>query len=311
MTVKNSYPNEVWHALRTYWESTPKTVKWKETCEFIADSLRHEVPSPQVVARKAAKEKWKKKSLTGRSKQPNSPTNLEKTGGSQLVLGNHLRTTANVGGARHTTTSATSDFLEDEGGSLGQDFLEQFDVDDETDLGLGTHPINIMPVVTTAKSIEKNIKNIIRRHRRRSAALGGMFDSILEKWSEAKEIMTKEGATNEELEMVMRIMSFAAGSTEMLKDLSAAHERLVKIDVGLWGMGPDDMKENQKQARTLQHEELDRKMDEAKQAQQDQEREMLERMARIEAGELSFDEGMPTDDNDSLVSVGDDNDDDA
>lgn len=243
------YSDDVWKALREYYESSPKHVTWKPCCEHVGELLKTPVPDPSVVARKANKEGWKKRRLT--NKQP------PKNAGRQDVGNDQQTTSAKQDGVmvcEPTTTSENRVVYEVMGGRH----------DDESGvLSKMSIKEGLAHVGIVVKENETAQKKIINKHRGIAAALAGMIESVIQSTKEAYEQYSElvgeqniddedpERDTNKDLKqkLILLKMEMASGTADLVETLSKSHERVAKIELAVWGIGPEDMKEGQAAAR--------------------------------------------------------------
>lgn len=244
------YSDDVWKALREYYETSPKHITWKPCCEHVGELLKTPVPDPSVVARKANKEGWKKRRLT--NKQPPKNASRQEVGNDQPP------TSANQDGVtvcEPTTTTDNRVVYEVVGGRH-----------DDISGVLSEKPIKegLAQVSRVVKENETAQKKIIIKHRNIAAALAGMIESVIQTTVDAYKaygdlvkpdddaedgVKDDDWDSDNQKKLILLKMEMASGTADLVETLSKAHERVAKIELAVWGIGPDDMKEGQAAAR--------------------------------------------------------------
>lgn len=263
------YPNEVWVAIKTLWESVPK-ITLPEVRRQVGEAMDCETPSEQVIGRKIKTQKWKKAIRRISLKQPK-----------QVVA--------------DTASQTTDRTIENIDGTIdGDEILEG----EFTDVSSGSdrcdYPLDPTPVFNEAKRILKGVEKTITNHRLRNSNLGEMQDTLVEQFEDVLDVKldtTSDDFESEAKKLVtaLRVLQLKTG---VLTDLAVANKAIQSSDRESWGIessGDDSTNELRKVDSSI----LDKKLSNNRAALTKQKEEYVqEKMKRIESGEIFNQQGV-------------------
>jgi len=268
MTKPVGYPNEVWFAIKTLWESVPK-ISMREVLEQVGEAMNTKTPSEKVARAKKEREKWKKK--IGRSADSDGWSDAGRKAKSLDQLKIEKNNDATTG------YDSDSDHLDHEGEK--NTLVENANV----------YPLNPTNVIAHANRVLTTVEGVIKRHRGRTNRLGVVQDKII---SALEDYMNfeKPEITDEEFEKKMdrrddmlRQLFKEVTLLEKLVLTSQAHQKTERESWGIESSGDDSTNELRKVDSSM----LDKKLNENRAALTKQKEEYVqEKMKRIESGEI-------------------------
>ena len=263
MTAIVGYPDEVWVAIKTLWESVPK-ITLPEVRRQVGEAMDCETPSEQVIGRKIKAQKWKKAVRRISFKHPKS------------VVAETMSQTTN-------RTSGNIDNSIDSDEVLEGEFTDVSSSSDRCD-----YPLDPTPVFNEAKRVLKGVERTIKNHRLRNSNLGEMQDTLVDQFEDVLDVKLDTANENFESEAkklvtALRVLQLKTG---VLTDLAIANKAIQSSDRESWGIessGDDSTNELRKVDSTI----LDKKLNENRAALTKQKEEYVqEKMKRIESGEI-------------------------
>lgn len=265
MTQQIGYPNEVWFAIKTLWESVPK-ISMRETLEQVAVTMKTKVPSEKVARTRKNNEKWVKK--IGRK---GSDRGDAKAGRIFEILDH-----GNVGNnAEKTDSSADISTLKN---------AADFQVEK-----LNVYPLNPNVVVSKANRILSKVEDIIQAHRTRTNRLGDIQERIITALEDYMN-MDKPDLMSEDFEKdmdrrdsMLRQLFKEVTLLEKMVFTMQAHQKTERESWGIESSGDDRTNEIRKIDSTA----LDKKLAENRKALADQKETFVrDKIKRIESGEM-------------------------
>lgn len=265
--VPVGYPNEVWVAIKTLWESVPK-ISLPELRNQVGDSLGCSMPTESVIARKIKEKKWKKI--------------IRKT--DRMTVNSSVITPVRRDGKNDgDMTGANVGVSMGEDGSIDGEFK-----DVSSKFPSHNHPLDPTRIFSDAKRILNGVEKTISDHRLRNSNLGEMQDTLVEQFEDVLDV--KLDTTSEDFEAdakklvtALRVLQLKTG---VLTDLATANKAIQSSDRESWGIessGEDRANELRKVDSSM----LDKKLNENRAALTKQKEEYVqEKIKRIESGEL-------------------------
>jgi len=210
-----SFDPIIWWFLRKFWEAYDK-ISYADLCELVSQLLGQETPSPAYVAKKAKSEKWIKNK---RAYCRNSDRNLQKT---QRELFEELKKEYE----KYQADNVIGEM--DQYGKL----IVFSDVSN--------------PHISAINDIaykNRTTAGGIQEHRRRAGRIGQLTEETMEWLYESKEAAFRIDLTSEEQEIAHRKYRMVADIVSHVDSLSNTALKLMKMDIALFGITPDDTKE--------------------------------------------------------------------
>lgn len=264
------YPVEVWQALRQLWESKPK-ISLRELREIVSEMMRCECPSEQAISVRSKREGWKKIPLRKLKANPVDPV-LREIENPQQPLNTESDCEATV-----------SEFLHNPVEKSQQQKNRLKSVPDPT------------PVLNEAKRILTTVEKVVWGHRRRSAIVGNLIESVMNAMVDLAERMPIPEVDDEEFESKIErraaVLKGLYAEMKLLELMAMTAQIQQKVERESWGieMSGDDGESDKRKASFV---ELEMRTKQAREGLAKQREAVQERLRLIESGEV-FTESQP------------------
>ena len=250
----NKYPDEVWVAIRTLWESVPK-ISWREVLEQVGAALQAEMPSEKVCRTRCEREGWKKIGLN-KGLKPRSKDGLKDP---KLDL---------------NSTPENNDKSNDSEWSYEQYKKSVGEVEFDRSKNVDPTPI----IQLSQKSIDQRAE-VIRTHRDRCENLDVMLDQIMEACPTQHQVLNDPTKADE-------LITMAAKRATVLEILTRSNLNVAKQAFLVWGISEEMFQDNKNAERIAQIQELEASLAVAADALEEQRQAMFERQNKIASGEF-------------------------
>jgi hypothetical protein len=256
--AKSIYPDDVWLAIKTLWESVPK-ISWAEVLRQVSESMSCEVPSQQACINRQNKEKWKKKRLKRDLKNDlkNDPKNqVSSDDKNQLKTVNY------------------DDFVKQK---IAEKMLEKSD---------GKDPLNVADIIQAVQAADSEQMRVVRRHRSRADLMGDLQDTLM---AEADDVFSlklniQDANFDEDSKKQSKMLSILDRKANIMLTLMLANKHGQDIQFKAWGITEIESEESA-QARKQDYQTMEDELTEQRLAVKDQQEQLfIERTRMIEQG---------------------------
>lgn len=250
----NKYPDEVWLAIRTLWESVPK-ISWREVLEQVGAALQSEMPSEKVCRTRCEREGWKKIGLN-KGLKPRSKDGLKDP---KLDL---------------NSTPENDDKSNDSEWSYAQYKQNMHEVEFDRSKSVDPSPI----IVLSQQSIDHRAQ-VIQTNRDRCENLDVMFGQIMDACPTQHQVLNNPEIANE-------LITMAAKRATVLEMLTRSNLNMAKHAFLVWGISEEMFQEGKNAERMAKIQELEASLEVAAGDLEAQRQAMYERQNKITSGEF-------------------------
>lgn len=256
--ARSIYPDDVWLAIKTLWESVPK-ISWAEVLRQVGESMQCEVPSQQACINRQNKEKWKKKRLRGDLKSDLKINNENQVSG---VDKNQLK------------TINYDEFVKQE---IAEKMLEKND---------GNEPLNSQDFIQAVQAADTEQMRVLRRHRSRADLMGDLQDTLITEADEVFSLKLNIQSENfvHDSKKQSQMLTILDKKANILLTLMLANKHGQDMQFKAWGIAEIE-NEDSAQARKQDYQTLEEELATQRAAvRQQQEQLFMDRTQQIEKG---------------------------
>lgn len=255
----NKYPDEVWVAIKTLWESVPK-ISWREVLEQVGSALQSKMPSEKVCRTRCEKEGWEKiglnKGLKQRSKSDKKDPDLD--------------------------LNSTSKNIEKSDGS-DWSYADYKNSVSEVEFN-GSKNVDPTPIIQMAQRSIDMRAEVIQTQRDRCENMNTMFDQIMAACPTQNDVLHHPNKAND-------LITMAAKRATVLEMLTRANVNITKQAYMAWGITEEMFQDGKSEERLAQIKELEATLEVAHEDIETQRQQMMERQRLIVNGEFMTDTG--------------------
>lgn len=234
----NSYPPEVWQALRTLWEAAPK-ITWIDLVDQVRDMLAMPTPDASVVARKAKREGWTKTTIKAGQQARQKARKTDRNRHAKSTTSDHPDDPDSENEKIESNQSGKLVVTGREGGQ-STSHSDQMDVD-------------ISAIVRHAQNSIDMQAEVIAKHRSRNYNMGLIADQILQNWPPVPD----RNAPDEIKQEYDYQIANAAKQATVLDLITKSNERMAKTEFEVWGISEDMFRAEQARRKTANIEKLE------------------------------------------------------